>query len=618
MNFTIQDKIKSNVLSALRNADSCVPHAKVYASRAVVDVTPIEAEGFNPQIRRHVITSSSSATELADLMTEDANKHYATLESKLSEYYLAQVVPQNGGRGFVEGTAEISKDYALNRLDVNSVWIGFTSTNVGNIYKNSDTDNIDNYITDARMQQRFRSYIAAREADQNFDTPLDFVLYQGSNLYHSMRIRPVAGYHNRIDSTNFRFLAEARLTVSVPTSAPFMRAVMMALKKDPSWKRVGAEALKYWWDNESLPLAFDLGVEIPPVDTKMSGVVKIGTTFFYLPDPKKISYDQRIPFITKLSTSRSSSIPANQLIVLNPQGIMQYTDSNGEFAEYNMTGAMKISDEDKFTVLKKSVYDVLMSNYKGSLSNIYDYRRYGDFSKHEEFLVENSQVVLGEVDKASLKAYLKDVKAFLDERYVNLSPVTYFEFLGILMLIYQNVDSFNSLRTAIESKKKEFNAASATDVPSIPCIGDTFAFFPHQAEALVKVDKAQEIAIFDVFMGGGKTIIIARFVPIVRTFAPIVAGASKMHYRRFLAFNVIGGFVWTVGVTSLGYFVGAAFEAAGMDIDHVLLPIIACIILLSVAPPAIHILKDKKRRQALWAGLKSEAKSIFTPRKKKS
>ena len=508
MNFTIQDKIKSNVLSALRNADSCVPHANVYASRAVVDVTPIEAEGFNPQIRRHVITSSSSATELADLMTEDANKHYATLESKLSEYYLSQVVPQNGGRGFVEGTAEISKDYALNRLDVNSVWIGFTSTNVGNIYKNSDTDNIDNYITDARMQQRFRSYIAAREADQNFDTPLDFVLYQGSNLYHSMRIRPVAGYHNRIDSTNFRFLAEARLTVSVPTSAPFMRAVMMALKKDPSWKRVGAEALKYWWDNESLPLAFDLGVEIPPVDTKMSGVVKIGTTFFYLPDPKKISYDQRIPFITKLSTSRSSSIPANQLIVLNPQGIMQYTDSNGEFAEYNMTGAMKISDEDKFTVLKKSVYDVLMSNYKGSLSNIYDYRRYGDFSKHEEFLVENSQVVLGEVDKASLKAYLKDVKAFLDERYVNLSPVTYFEFLGILMLIYQNVDSFNSLRTAIESKKKEFNAASATDVPSIPCIGDTFAFFPHQAEALAKVDKAQEIAIFDVSTGGGKTIII--------------------------------------------------------------------------------------------------------------
>lgn len=115
---------------------------------------------------------------------------------------------------------------------------------------------------------------------------------------------------------------------------------------------------------------------------------------------------------------------------------------------------------------------------------------------------------------------------------------------------------------------------------------------------------------------GGKTIIIARFVPIVRTFAPIVAGASKMHYNRFLAFNVIGGFIWTVGVTSLGYFVGAAFEAAGYDIDRVLLPIIFGIILLSVAPPAYHILKDKQRRTSLWIGIKTEVKSIFRPKKK--
>jgi membrane-associated protein len=111
---------------------------------------------------------------------------------------------------------------------------------------------------------------------------------------------------------------------------------------------------------------------------------------------------------------------------------------------------------------------------------------------------------------------------------------------------------------------------------------------------------------------GGKTIIIARFVPIVRTFAPIVAGTAKMEYRRFLAFNVIGGFIWTFGVTILGYSVGAAFAAAGLDIDHVLLPIIAIIILVSVLPPAIAILKDKKNRAALWEGTKREVRSIFT------
>lgn len=114
---------------------------------------------------------------------------------------------------------------------------------------------------------------------------------------------------------------------------------------------------------------------------------------------------------------------------------------------------------------------------------------------------------------------------------------------------------------------------------------------------------------------GGKTIIIARFVPIVRTFAPIVAGTAKMRYKRFLAFNLVGGLLWTFGITSLGYFASAAFDAAGFNIDRVLLPIIAVIILLSVAPPAIHILKDKKRRTALWNGTKREIRSIFAKKR---
>jgi membrane-associated protein len=115
---------------------------------------------------------------------------------------------------------------------------------------------------------------------------------------------------------------------------------------------------------------------------------------------------------------------------------------------------------------------------------------------------------------------------------------------------------------------------------------------------------------------GGKTIIIARFVPIVRTFAPVVAGAARMPYRRFLSFNVIGGFLWTFGITSAGYLLGNIFKSLGLDIDHVLLPIIALIILASVLPPAIHILKNKETRIALWEGTIREIKSIFTPRKK--
>lgn len=115
---------------------------------------------------------------------------------------------------------------------------------------------------------------------------------------------------------------------------------------------------------------------------------------------------------------------------------------------------------------------------------------------------------------------------------------------------------------------------------------------------------------------GGKTIIIARFVPIVRTFAPVVAGAGKMDYRRFLTFNIIGGLLWAAGVTYLGYFLGSVFESMGLEIDHILLPIIAIIILISVLPPAIHIFKDEKTRTAFWEGTKRELRSIFAPRKK--
>jgi membrane-associated protein len=115
---------------------------------------------------------------------------------------------------------------------------------------------------------------------------------------------------------------------------------------------------------------------------------------------------------------------------------------------------------------------------------------------------------------------------------------------------------------------------------------------------------------------GGKTIIIARFIPIVRTFAPIVAGASRMNYRSFLSFNVIGAFLWAAGITYIGYGLGGVFESAGIEIDQILLPVIALIIFISILPGIIHLIRDKKLRADLWNGTIRELKSIFTPRKK--
>lgn len=89
---------------------------------------------------------------------------------------------------------------------------------------------------------------------------------------------------------------------------------------------------------------------------------------------------------------------------------------------------------------------------------------------------------------------------------------------------------------------------------------------------------------------GGKTIIIARFMPIIRTFAPIVAGVGGMDYGRFLLFNVLGGVFWTTGMLLLGYFLGNFIP----EVDRYLLPIIALIILLSILPALIEGYKSHK------------------------
>lgn len=114
---------------------------------------------------------------------------------------------------------------------------------------------------------------------------------------------------------------------------------------------------------------------------------------------------------------------------------------------------------------------------------------------------------------------------------------------------------------------------------------------------------------------GGKTIILARFVPIVRTFAPIVAGTAKMPYKQFIAYNVTGGALWTFGLTYAGYFLGEVFTRLGYDIDHVILPIVAIIILLSILPPMIHILKDKKRRDSIIAASNRQIDLLFKRQK---
>ena len=94
---------------------------------------------------------------------------------------------------------------------------------------------------------------------------------------------------------------------------------------------------------------------------------------------------------------------------------------------------------------------------------------------------------------------------------------------------------------------------------------------------------------------GKKTIILARFVPIVRTFAPIVAGIANMHYRTFVMYNVIGAFLWGVCLTLLGYFLGRLIPTEVMD--KYLLLIIGIVIALSLLPGVLHHMAEKREKK---------------------
>lgn len=110
---------------------------------------------------------------------------------------------------------------------------------------------------------------------------------------------------------------------------------------------------------------------------------------------------------------------------------------------------------------------------------------------------------------------------------------------------------------------------------------------------------------------GGKTIVLARFMPVIRTFVPIVAGIGAMEYSRFLFFNIFGGMLWAIGITMAGYFLGSMIP----DVDKYLLPIIGLIIIVSISPGLYHTLKDKNSRNQLYTTITSLKRKVLSFKK---
>jgi membrane-associated protein len=97
---------------------------------------------------------------------------------------------------------------------------------------------------------------------------------------------------------------------------------------------------------------------------------------------------------------------------------------------------------------------------------------------------------------------------------------------------------------------------------------------------------------------GGKTIVLARFIPIIRTFAPVVAGVGRMEYRKFLAYNILGGIGWVVGLTWAGYVLGQTIPDIGRYI-HI---VIAVVIVLSLIPIGVEWWRARRQRDDVVPG----------------
>jgi membrane-associated protein len=97
---------------------------------------------------------------------------------------------------------------------------------------------------------------------------------------------------------------------------------------------------------------------------------------------------------------------------------------------------------------------------------------------------------------------------------------------------------------------------------------------------------------------GAKTIVIARFVPIIRTFAPVIAGVGEMPYRRFLLYNVAGGLGWVLSMTWAGYLLGNVVP----NIDRHIHIVVIVVIVLSVIPIAVEIIRERRRQSTPSTG----------------
>jgi membrane-associated protein len=188
-----------------------------------------------------------------------------------------------------------------------------------------------------------------------------------------------------------------------------------------------------------------------------------------------------------------------------------------------------------------------------------------------------------------------------------VSLIEAFGYLGLVLIVFAESGLFfgfflpgdSLLLTAglLASRGKLDIAVLMVALPAAAITGDSVGYWFgkqtgsrifHRENSLLFRSKNLLIARAFYEKHGGKTVILARFLPFIRTFAPIVAGAVEMRYSRFLLYNVCGGVRWGAGVTAAGYYLGRVIP----NIDQYFVAVVAAVILLSAAPALYHALRE--------------------------
>jgi membrane-associated protein len=198
---------------------------------------------------------------------------------------------------------------------------------------------------------------------------------------------------------------------------------------------------------------------------------------------------------------------------------------------------------------------------------------------------------------------LRDLHALIQwAGYVGLTAIIFTE-TGLLVGFFLPGDSL-LVTAGLLASQPEFGLnvyVLGVLLSAAAIVGDTVGYYIGRAtgpriftrEDSLFFNKKHLVAAHDFYVRhGGKTIILARFMPIVRTFAPVVAGVANMEYRRFIVFNVVGGIAWIWSMLFTGYFLGRYVPGIDEHIEKVII----VVIFLSILPGIIHWWRERSRR----------------------